>query len=225
MPAANPISTLPEELLLAVFEHLDHAAPSTVKNRDEPSMGLTTSHADARLLKNITLVSRTWRRIALPLLFRYARLNIDVPPMTLWTQGHTTVRRANSDEDDDDHEERLERARQNETPDGLFQAEFETDEVGHPSRNSYQHAQPFLDFLQIKQLASSVQSFVLLTASLARAADRYPHAQPPSSKRYEAAAGLWTRIFFTIQPTRIAIVAPPPELAFLTGCAVDMFGM
>lgn len=71
------IDRLPEELLLSIFEFLDSEPPSVIKSRQEPSLDITSSNIHS--LKDLSLVSRSWRRIALPVLFRYSRLCLDEP--------------------------------------------------------------------------------------------------------------------------------------------------
>lgn len=73
--STQTLNDLPEELLLSIFEHLNPSPPSIIKSRLEPSLELT--YSETPTLKNISLVSRRWRRIALPLLFRYSRLRLD----------------------------------------------------------------------------------------------------------------------------------------------------
>ncbi|CZT24414.1 uncharacterized protein RCC_10140 [Ramularia collo-cygni] len=70
------ISHLPEELLLSIFALLDNKPPSITKSRQEPSLELTWSNI--HVLKDISSVSRSWRRITLPLLFRFTR-SLDDP--------------------------------------------------------------------------------------------------------------------------------------------------
>jgi hypothetical protein len=71
------IQDIPEELLLQVFGYLESASPSELKSRREPSLSLT-DETEAPL-KAISQASKRWRRIVLPLLFRYARLRLDAP--------------------------------------------------------------------------------------------------------------------------------------------------
>lgn len=75
MSTSSPIERLPEELLLSIFELLDSEAPSVTKSRQEPSLELTTS--DVHGYKDLSSVSKRWRRIVLPLLFRYSKISLE----------------------------------------------------------------------------------------------------------------------------------------------------
>ncbi|KAF2733612.1 hypothetical protein EJ04DRAFT_535389 [Polyplosphaeria fusca] len=69
---------LPNELLIQIASHLDGAPPSIRKFTHEPSADLTYS-VDAPL-KDLSRVSWKWRKIVLPILFRYSRVELDNDP-------------------------------------------------------------------------------------------------------------------------------------------------
>lgn len=71
LSSPTTIEMLPNELLSNIFGFLDSPKPSTSALRDEPHFTLTqTGDVD---LKAISVVSKRWRRLILPLLFRHAR--------------------------------------------------------------------------------------------------------------------------------------------------------
>jgi hypothetical protein len=72
------MQSLPNELLAQIASHLDHESPSITKFIHEPSGQLTQS--DCTPLKNLSLVSWRWRKIVLPILFRYSRISLDDEP-------------------------------------------------------------------------------------------------------------------------------------------------
>lgn len=76
-PASHvTIETLPNELLLNIFGHLDSPQPSAAAAAlyDEPTFNLTQSEvAD---LKTISCVSKRWREAVIPVLFRHSQLII-----------------------------------------------------------------------------------------------------------------------------------------------------
>ena len=76
------INALPEELLLLIINFLDSPSPSSCKLRLEPSLSLT--HSPERALKQLSLVSKRWRRLVLPALFVCTRLRLDAPPDIGW---------------------------------------------------------------------------------------------------------------------------------------------
>lgn len=69
------IEALPPELLSNVFEFLDSAPPSDTRLHDQPKRDMfRVSETD---LKSVSLVSRRWRGVVLPLLFRHASWSLD----------------------------------------------------------------------------------------------------------------------------------------------------
>jgi hypothetical protein len=72
------MESLPNELLIQIASHLDAKAPSITQFAHEPSADLTKS--DYTPLKLLSLVSWRWRKITLPLLFRYSRVTLDKQP-------------------------------------------------------------------------------------------------------------------------------------------------
>ena len=63
------IDSLPPELISHIFSFLDGPAPSDVRLRDQPSPSMLASPYAP--LKAVSLVSKRWRAIALPVLFRH----------------------------------------------------------------------------------------------------------------------------------------------------------
>ncbi|RFU33358.1 hypothetical protein B7463_g3012, partial [Scytalidium lignicola] len=72
----HPISIqdLPDEILADIFTYLDSPPPSPPRLYKEPNFEVTDSTSTS--LKDISRVSSRWRQIALPLLFRHARLKV-----------------------------------------------------------------------------------------------------------------------------------------------------
>ncbi|KAH8896510.1 hypothetical protein GQ53DRAFT_743653 [Thozetella sp. PMI_491] len=69
------IDSLPTELLAQIFSYLTEPPPSTSRLHDQPEPHLLRSeHQD---LKNLSLVSRRWRAISLPVLFRHVQWSFD----------------------------------------------------------------------------------------------------------------------------------------------------
>lgn len=84
-PDKNPkvppttISCLPAELLLHILTYLDSPAPSDHRLHDQPHVDMLRCPGDPRsqTLKNISCVSRRWRAVVLPLLFRHTVWSCD----------------------------------------------------------------------------------------------------------------------------------------------------
>lgn len=236
---SSPITTLPEELLLSIFHHLDSPPPSQLKSRLEPSLSLTTNLFTPahQSLKSLSRVSRSWRRIILPLLFRFSCVRLDGDVRDEWSEcpacgdqpNHTTRKTIGLD---DDHA-------------ALFSSAYEdlnndNDPPTTPSRGPpftlntltwasriHHSTASYLTFIRTHDLAPSIQSFALLTSRMIEESQsRFPHRMAATSDyRYRAAADLWKNLFDVI-PTlrRVVIVAPPADLACLTNCAIDLFG-
>ncbi|KAF7184949.1 hypothetical protein HII31_13572 [Pseudocercospora fuligena] len=221
--ATGEITRLPEELLLAIFDQLEGPAPSEIKARLEPNLTLT-SGTDLTY-KSISRVCKRWRRIISPLLFRYSRLQLDVAPRPEWRDRGSFDASTSQD-----------------ALDGAVGAVevAEYAKIHPPTYNgrslgeaSLQWAQRFhhtledcLAFVATNNLSSSIQSFILLTdRMLPGFNDRYPHRLAATQDhRYRAAALLWQRLYSAIRPQTVKVLAPPPELAILTNCAIDLFG-
>src|SRR5262245_57412852 len=69
---------LPNELLMHIASHLDSTPPSIARFAHEPSANFTSS--DDASLKSLSQVSWRWRKIVLPILFRYSRIPLDKNP-------------------------------------------------------------------------------------------------------------------------------------------------
>jgi hypothetical protein len=224
---------LPEELQLHIFDFLDSQPPSEVKARQEPSLSLIKSAR--RDLKNVSCVSKRWRRIVLPLMFKHACLRLDIPPrpdwedceacsgfhrhrrcllyhtemldiMNLSTAGDSTVRRSFSPSDN------------------VAYRTFESATAVWANR-MYHVLDDFLIFLEGASLLSAVESFALVTDKmLSEKAGRFPHQSGQHEWRYGASAAFWRHLLSYINPTRIISLAPPTELACLMNASIDTFG-
>lgn len=76
--ATATISSLPTEMLSHIFSFLDTTSPSDLRLHDQPHVHmLKNPDISSQNLKNLSLVSKQWRAIVLPLLFRYAVWYLD----------------------------------------------------------------------------------------------------------------------------------------------------
>lgn len=247
---SSNIERLPEELLLHILTYLDTAPPSETKLRQEPTLQLTVS--DNRTIKNVSCVSKQWRRLVLPLLFKHTRLRLDDAPRKHWSKclactqsglqsrlgaGHVFPPSALVDQYHVDMmEDAVSLLTQATTSNRRTVGTAASSEAraGDIMLQNYLRWVPrfyhglrdFLDFLQREELTSSVQSVVLMTEKmLPEKLDRFPHlAAVDTDWRYKAAAAFWQHMLSAIDPERIVILAPPIDLACLTNCAIDTFG-
>jgi hypothetical protein len=73
------IHHLPEEILLSIVSSIEVDPPSIVHASEVPSPALWQTQ-EYPTLKNFSLVSPDWRRIAFPILFRYVKLDLSDQP-------------------------------------------------------------------------------------------------------------------------------------------------
>lgn len=233
------MDSLPEELQLYIFEFLDSAPPSAIKARQEPSLNLTSS--SRHVLKDISYVSKRWRRISLPLLYKHAFFRLDRPPRPEWGECKACGKFRGKVECERYHVEMVQAMNQFASnlrvPSSMTNAvSFSpSDDVAYRSyefstaiwANRMYHAlDDFLRFIQSKGLTSAVRSFVLVSdRMLSGKSGRFPHESGQGEWRYPASAAFWHHLLSVISPGRIAAVAPPTELACLMNASIDTFGV
>ncbi|KAL1798008.1 hypothetical protein ACET3X_004614 [Alternaria dauci] len=76
------MQALPNELLAQIASHLDSQPPSITKFNHEPNAHLAYSDNETEIqpLKSLSLVSWRWRKVVLPILFRFTRIALDKEP-------------------------------------------------------------------------------------------------------------------------------------------------
>nr|POE48980.1 hypothetical protein CFP56_32132 [Quercus suber] len=90
----------------------------------------------------------------------------------------------------------------------------------------YHSLRQFLDFVAREGLQKAVRSFLFISEPMSlENLDPYPESMRQASAwRSIAIAAFWQHLFSIISPTRVAVLAPPIELACITSCAIDTFG-
>lgn len=247
--AAAHIERLPEELLLHILTYLEVPAPSERKLRQEPNLLLTVS--EDHTLKDGSLVSKRWRRLVLPLLFKHTRLRLDDAPREHWNKCSACTEKAlnyrvqvgtplsMSGEIDQYHWDMSEDAIH---LFNSFTGANGSDPASHHTSSPavhlglqnfltwaprfYHSLRDFLDFLKERDLVSSVRSFVLMTEPMPTEKwERSPHlAAVDGDWRYKAAAALWQHLLSNVDLERVVILAAPVDLACLSNCAIDTLG-
>lgn len=241
------LNSLPEELQLLILEFLDSSPPSSTRLRQEPSLTLTDN--EDRTLKRISLVSKRWRRLVLPTLFKYARLRLDRPPRIEWgtcpvcnrsvfaTGNHHTAQPHGLGHIDQYHADMVSAAAHRDSNATSQKLHTEVSTEGGDAlviqplitfawiQRFYHAMLDFLVFLQDSDIANVIESFVLYTDQMLEAKlHRFPHEAADKDWRFPASAAFWAHLLTVIDPSTITIVAPPLDLACLTNCAVDTFG-
>ena len=250
--AKASLDSLPEELQLHILQYLDTPPPSSQRLRQEPCLSLTNS--EEVTLKSVSVTSRRWRRLVLPILFKHVRFRLDAPASPRWDACHVCNAAALSGElTSTTHSQQpggvdqyhidmvaaaLERCNVNlragQTDDEaqqMGQMAFEEKERLKPSKalawisRFYHGLQDFLGYLRAHDLAKVVQSFVLYTdRMLEEKLHRFPHQAADRDWRFPASAAFWSHMLSAIDPKVVTIVAPPIDLACLTNCAIDTLG-
>ena len=247
-PNMDNFDGLPEELQLLILGFLDTTPPSSSRLRQEPSLALTDNKN--RTLKRLSLVSKRWRRLVLPTLFKYARLRLDRPPRPEWNvcsvcnsslvaTGEAEMAQSDQSGNIDQYHVDMVSAALSQCsstlPSGKLLAEVSADDndvaAVQPSTTftwiqRFYHAMLYFKrFLQDKDIANVVEGFVLYTDQMLEAKlHRFPHEAADKDWRFPASAAFWAHLLTIIDPSTITILAPPLDLACLTNCAVDTFG-
>ncbi len=240
--SASSIALLPEEVLLQIFTYLDREPPSLRNLREEPSIQLFSS--DIRPLKHSSCVSTTWRRVVLPLLFKVARLRLDAPsppqwldcricgPVALSCRSNSTDPPIRETSVDQYHRDIVEEAmayfrKQEHEAEGTTVSGLQLSGSIMFSWVPQLHygLSDFLRFVNANDLESTIQSLIVVTGPTPSSKfDRFPHTDTDRGWRYRCSAAFWAHLLSTLDPTRIAILAPPMDMAFLTNCAIGARG-
>lgn len=246
------LDALPEELQLLIVDYLDTPSPSSQKIRQEPSLALTSR--DERTLKHVSVVSKRWRRLALPTLSKCARLRLDTPPKPEWAACNVCNEAAISPgaapdlqnvcpyKVDQYHVDMVSAAlarcngniragRLDDEAQQMGEMAFAEKERIQPSAalawipRFYHALRDFIEYLEENDLVGVVESFVLYTDQmLTEKLHRFPHEAADRDWRFPASAAFWAHLLSVIDPYVVTILAPPTDLACLTSCAIDTFG-
>lgn len=232
---------LPEELQLRILEHFDASPSSELKARQEPSLDLTKSAMQP--LKNVACLSKRWRRIALPLLFKHACLRVDHAVRQSWLDcclhDETALKYSEPANgrfaDVDQYHLDILRASprtaadMDVTPSLWLRKIRSANNASEHEQSSkvwasriYHASKDFIDFVLKNRLQKRVESFVLVSVGM----QAVKVGQIPSpivyEWRYEAAAAMWQHILSIIDPVRVVIVAPPMEIACFCNCFMSL---
>lgn len=208
---------LPEELQLRILEYLDSTPPSELKARQEPSLNLTRSQHNS--LKNSSGISKRWRRIALPLLFKHACLRVDRPVRKRWIKcclyDDTTPKHRLSDSPPlaDVDQYHLDMQLDFSDTDGDTEDmlnDKQEQETRALALRTYHASKDFITFVTTNHLGDHVSTFVLLS-DITNTAEVRKLPGPLGKKhmlawRYEASALMWQHLLSVVHPLRVTIV-------------------
>jgi hypothetical protein len=219
------MNSLPNELLSQIASHLNHEAPSVTKFAHEPSAQLTCS--DRIPLKILSQVSWRWRKIVLPILFRYSRIALDNDLQWVSMNHQLLVGMELQLTKLSDHEFKIYTKMRSMSKDNptFFRESINRDmsklcrvQDGDEFFKSVQNilwlphlSKAFADFARFVsqyELKHHVKSIVVHT-------NREEERPVPSTSLARAVSEIWTHIFHHLEPTRIVVAAPPKTLAGL----------
>ncbi|KAF2252141.1 hypothetical protein BU26DRAFT_252002 [Trematosphaeria pertusa] len=228
-PAPTTMDSLPNELFIQIAAHLDIEPPSVAKFAHEPSADITC--ANETPLKCLSQVSWRWRKIVVPILFRYTRIPLDKNPQ--WVpidarllesmQGQLTKLSC--------HEVQIYgRMRSKMKSSSLFAFEEAFDDLlinlcriedgdeflkSAPNILWFPHLPPtfadFVRFVRQYELKHHIRSIVVY----AEKEYELRHISTADAHLARVVAELWDQIFFRLEPARLVVAAPPATLAGL----------
>jgi hypothetical protein len=223
------MDSLPNELFIQIASQLECQPPSIIKLAHEPSAELTTSACTP--LKCLSQVSWRWRKIVLPILFTYSRIELDNEPQ--WVpldarlidnmQGHLTTL--------SNHEFQIyHKMRSRIKSSSMFAFDQTFDDLlinlcrikeGDEFLKSVPHilwiphlskAFPsFTHFVSQYSLKHHIKSIVVHTNE----EYKLHYASTADAPLSRAVSEIWSQIFSCLEPIRVVVAAPPTTLAGL----------
>ncbi|KAF2197280.1 hypothetical protein GQ43DRAFT_444390 [Delitschia confertaspora ATCC 74209] len=226
--------SLPNELLIQITSYLDCEAPSASKFSHEPSPTLTTSGNTS--LKDLSRVCWRWRRIVLPILFRYSKIELDTNPQWVPVDARlidtmqTQLTKLSS------HEMQIyQRMRSKFKSSAMFAFDEMFDDLlinlcriqdGDDFLKSlpYVHWLPHLTgnftdfsrFVEQYDLKRYIKSVVVFTER----EYELRHIATADAPLRRAVTEVWSQLFSSLDPTRIVVGAPPTTMAGLLDAAM-----
>ncbi|KAF2438590.1 hypothetical protein P171DRAFT_371739 [Karstenula rhodostoma CBS 690.94] len=221
---------LPNELLVSIASHLDVDAPSVKKFSHEPTARLTVS--DDTPLKNLSQVSWRWRKILLPILFRYSRIPLDPSPQ--WVpidarildnmQGQLTKL---SNHEIQIYTRMMSKFKATGTGSAFDQAfddvlinlcRVEDDDKVLKSvphilwfPHLFKNFAQFLQFVEQYDLKNHIKNIVVYTDK----EYQLRHVSTADAPLAHAIHEIWDQIFSNLDPNRLVVAAPPSTLSAL----------
>lgn len=219
------LDTLPEELKSLVISYLDLDPPSAHWCSQRPSSAL--ADCNPKPLKNLSAVSKAWRRLVKPTLFRCIRMHLK--PNQLATNWLTTYQRSNF--------HRTLETRKVQYKSSLFNGDSYPHDAEWAYRHSWQDMAPpkaaqwitmlesyssdLLFFLGFSGLTSGVQTLAVVFDQ------ELDNGNSPDWLREEVhcligSATFWDVLLRPIDSFQVTVVAPPSTLGCILNCSVSM---
>jgi hypothetical protein len=222
----NPaMDRLPNELLIQIAFHLDHEPPSIAKFAHEPSVQLTCS--DWIPLKTLSQVSWPWRKIVLPILFRYSRIPLDNESQWVSMNAQLLTGMELQLTKLSDHEFKIYakmRSRSKSNP--TFYKESINAVMTNLCRvqdgdDFFKSLPSILWFPHLPNTFAEFRRFVTQYTlkhhikSIVMHTNKEEERPVPDTPLARAVFEIWTQVFSCLEPNRVVVAAPPRTLAAL----------
>ncbi|KAF2190232.1 hypothetical protein K469DRAFT_682357 [Zopfia rhizophila CBS 207.26] len=223
------MESLPNELLIQITSHLDRKPPSITKFAHEPSSQLTCS--DATPFKSLSQVSWRWRKVVLPSLFRYSRIELDKDPQWIPIDARLIENMQGQLTKLSNHEMQIyQKMRSKFKSSSTFAFEEVFDELlinlcRIQEGDEFLRSVPYIlwlphlpkTFIEFARFVSQynlkhhVKSVVVYTDK----EYELRHVSTADAPLSRAVTEIWSQIFFRLDPSRVVVAAPPTTLAGL----------
>lgn len=228
-PLISGLHALPNELLIQIAQHLDLEAPSITRFAYEPSTDLTQSVCTP--LKDLSRVSWGWRKIVVPILFKYIRISLDPNPQWVPLDARLIESMQGQLSSLSNHEFMIyTKMRSKFKSSSAFAFDQAFDDVlinlcriqdgdeflkSSPTVLWLPHlSTSFTDFTRMVskyQLKQHIKSVVVQT-DIEYGLRHVSTADAPLAR---AVTEIWSQIFTSLDPSRVVVAAPPATLAGL----------
>jgi hypothetical protein len=223
------MDSLPNELLAQIAAQLDISAPSIAKFAHEPSAQLTCS--ESAPLKSLSRVSWRYRKIVLPILFKYSRLELDPTPQWVPLDARLIESMQHQLTTLSNHELTIyHKMRSKFKSSSVFAFDEAFDDL-LINLCRVQESDNFLktapSILWLPHLSGTFEAFERFVAQYAlkhhiksvvvHTEREYElrHVSTADAPLARAVAEIWAQVFSVLEPTRVILAAPPSTLAGL----------
>jgi hypothetical protein len=223
------MDALPNELLIQIALHFDTDAPSVTRFSHEPSEHLTESEYTP--LKILSCISWRWRKITLPILFRYSRIALDKEPQWVPIDARLVDSMQTQLSKLSNHEFQIYHKMRSKFKSSANSAYEETFDDLLINLCRIQDGDNFLkeapDILWLPHLTNAFDNFATFMAqyglkhhikSVVVHTDKeyqLRHVSTADAPLARAVVDIWSTVFRHLEPTRVVVAAPPATLAGL----------
>jgi hypothetical protein len=223
------MDSLPNELLAQIAAHLDVDAPSITQFAHEPSTQLTCSESSP--LKSLSQVSWRYRKVVLPVLFKYSRVELDPSPQWVPLDARLIENMQHQLTTLSTHEFMIyNKMRSKFKSSSMFAYDEAFDDLLinlcriQEDDNFLKSAPSILWLPHIPGSFTDFERFVAQYALKHHIKSVVVHTEREYELRHVSTADahlaravteIWTKLFSVLEPTRVVVAAPPSTLAGL----------